>query len=96
MFSVQSLAAYNFWIGEGLDRFGTGDATGGRWAEITAFVLETAGKHDVDPARFWYGTLEPHEVAEPLRERDLAPRSRKSIQEFVFGAEWGTPATTTR
>ena len=33
---------------------------------------------------------DPNAMPEKLRERDLAPRSRKTISEFVFGGEWGT------
>ncbi len=32
---------------------------------------------------------EPEELPEPLRERDLAPRQRRPIAEFVFGNRWG-------
>ncbi|MDB5056828.1 MAG: nitroreductase [Chloroflexi bacterium] len=31
----------------------------------------------------------PHDLPEDLRERELAPRTRKPIHEFVFGDEWG-------
>ena len=64
---VQSLAAYNFWVGEGLDRFGAGEATGGHWAEITMFVLDTAGVSEADARTFWYGSLGPRETAEVER-----------------------------
>jgi len=33
--------------------------------------------------------LDPAELPEKLKERDLAPRSRKSLREFVFGGRWG-------
>lgn len=33
---------------------------------------------------------DPSTSPEKLKERDLAPRNRKSIDEFVFGGEWGT------
>ncbi|MHC4429713.1 MAG: nitroreductase family protein [Planctomycetota bacterium] len=32
---------------------------------------------------------EPDALPEQLRERDLAPRKRKPIAEFVFGSRWG-------
>jgi nitroreductase len=32
-------------------------------------------------------------LPEKLRERDLAPRTRKPLAEFVFGSEWGLPST---
>ncbi len=33
---------------------------------------------------------DPDSMPEKLRERDLAPRSRKTVAQFVFGGEWGT------
>jgi nitroreductase len=33
---------------------------------------------------------DPNTLPEKLRERDMAPRSRKKLSEFVFGGEWGT------
>jgi nitroreductase len=33
---------------------------------------------------------DPNALDERLRERDLAPRSRKPLAEFVFGGRWGT------
>jgi nitroreductase len=32
---------------------------------------------------------DPGKLPEKYRERDLAPRGRKSLAEFVFGEEWG-------
>ena len=32
---------------------------------------------------------EPHALPSELRERELAPRSRKTLQEFVFAKTWG-------
>ncbi|MDX1388089.1 MAG: hypothetical protein R3344_02815, partial [Acidobacteriota bacterium] len=80
---VHSLAAYNFWVGEGLDRFGAGDATGGHWADITELVLDTAGKRDVDTRRFWYGSLGPREVAEV--ERVLGRKAIERIRDDPLG-----------
>ena len=37
------------------------------------------------------GSLE--DLPEALRERELAPRSRKPISSFVFAGQWGQPAT---
>jgi len=34
----------------------------------------------------------PASLPDPLRERDLAPRQRKPLREFVFSGQWGTPA----
>jgi nitroreductase len=33
---------------------------------------------------------DPSILAENLRGRDLAPRTRRSLSEFVFGSQWGT------
>jgi nitroreductase len=33
---------------------------------------------------------DPAALPEKLRERDLAPRKRKALAEFVFGGAWGT------
>lgn len=33
---------------------------------------------------------DPQTLPEALRERDLAPRPRKTLGEFVFGTTWGT------
>jgi nitroreductase len=35
---------------------------------------------------------DPATLPERLRERDLAPRQRKTLGEFVFGGSWGTPS----
>jgi nitroreductase len=36
---------------------------------------------------------DPNTLVDKLRERDLTPRTRKTLAEFVFGAEWGTPSS---
>ena len=42
------------------------------------------------------GYVAPSEtLPEKLRERDENPRQRKSIDQFVFGDRWGTPASWT-
>src|SRR5262249_51135553 len=33
---------------------------------------------------------DPGTLPEKFKERDLAPRTRKPLAEFVFGGEWGT------
>ena len=33
---------------------------------------------------------DPDTLPEKYRERDLAPRTRKPLAEFVFGGEWGS------
>jgi nitroreductase len=35
---------------------------------------------------------EPASLPEGLRERDLAPRTRKPLAQFVFGTRWGEPS----
>jgi nitroreductase len=35
---------------------------------------------------------DPNTLPDKLRERDLAPRTRKPLAEFVFGGAWGTAA----
>ena len=33
---------------------------------------------------------DPNSLVDPYKQRDLAPRSRKHLGEFVFGGKWGT------
>ena len=35
----------------------------------------------------------PEALEEPLRARDLSPRARRPLGQFVFSGEWGEPAT---
>jgi nitroreductase len=35
---------------------------------------------------------DPASLPDPLRQRDLAPRQRKPLREFVFSGQWGTPS----
>lgn len=49
------------------------------WEPIAAFVIGYVG--------------EPENLPDQLRERELAPRSRKPIKDFVMSGEWGRPAT---
>ena len=39
---------------------------------------------------------DPTNVPAELRERDLAPRQRKPLHEFVFAGRWGEPSPLTR
>jgi nitroreductase len=39
---------------------------------------------------------DPDTLPEKLRERDLAPRTRKPLAEFVFGGAWGTASSLLR
>jgi NAD(P)-dependent dehydrogenase (short-subunit alcohol dehydrogenase family) len=36
---------------------------------------------------------DPSTLPENLKGRDLAPRTRKKLAEFVFGGRWGTSST---
>ncbi len=36
---------------------------------------------------------DPNTLPEKLKERDLAPRTRKPLAEFVFGGEWGAASS---
>jgi nitroreductase len=48
------------------------------WEPIAAFVIGYPG--------------DPNSLPDKLRVRELAPRSRKPISEFVMSGEWGHPA----
>jgi nitroreductase len=37
---------------------------------------------------------DPNALSENLKQRELSPRSRKPIEEFVFGVEWGKTASS--
>ena len=39
---------------------------------------------------------DPGALPEKYRERDLAPRTRKPLAEFVFGGVWGSASTLVR
>ena len=50
-----------------------------------------------DGAEAWTGMAigyagDPARLPESLRPRELAPRRRKPLNEFVFGGHWGNPA----
>jgi len=70
------------------------------------FVHQMAGFH-VDRAREVYGIPEGYEpvaamaigylddpgrLPDDLRERELAPRTRKPLESFVFSGQWGQPS----
>ena len=97
---VHSLAAYNFWVGEALDRLGTGGEKGARWGEVTRLVLAQSGRSGEEADRFWYGDLTPRETAafdgalarsavrrvaqDPL---GYAARAARGIAQFWYQAE---------
>ncbi len=35
---------------------------------------------------------DPHSLTETLRQREIAPRQRKPLNQFVFSGSWGQPA----
>lgn len=35
---------------------------------------------------------DPNQLPEKLKARDLAPRTRKPLKEFIFSGRWGQPA----
>jgi nitroreductase len=49
------------------------------WEPISAFVIGYPG--------------DPQSLPETLRERELAPRARKPLSEFVMAGNWGRPAS---
>lgn len=70
------------------------------------FVHQMAGFH-VEKARAAFGIPEdwepvaaiaigypgdPESLPQPLRDRELAPRARKPLKEFVMSGTWGQPA----
>ena len=83
---VHSLIAYNFWVGEGFDRYGTGEPPGGNWTKIRDLVLSEGGVSDEHPERFWYGTLEPREAAE--LESKLAGAAMTRVTSDPLGYVW--------
>ena len=38
----------------------------------------------------------PQQLSEPYKQRDLTPRSRKLLSQFVFGGTWGSPCDWTQ
>jgi nitroreductase len=49
------------------------------WEPIAAFVIGYPG--------------DASSLPDPLREREVAPRERKSLESFVMGGHWGRPAS---
>jgi hypothetical protein len=39
---------------------------------------------------------DPNLLPEQLRQRDLAPRTRRPLAEFVFGGDWGKASELAR
>ena len=99
---VHSLAAYNFWVGEGLHRFGPGDPPSGNYPRAVRFALDRAGPDFADD-RFWYAGLEPRRAAELERRLSSAAVGRvtsdpagyagrviKGVGSYWFGAQTRT------
>ncbi len=74
---VQSLTWYNFWLGEGFDRFGREQAKGEFYRQRIELIFETAGLPPPDLNRWWWGQLTPAQL------RELEPRLRARAQEYV-------------
>jgi hypothetical protein len=72
---VHSLAAYNFWIGEGFDQFGSGSPPSGNYPEIIDYALAQAAP-EFRNERFWYASLEPRQAARLDTELGQAARRR--------------------
>lgn len=77
-------------------------------AQALGLAAHQMAGFDVEKARTTLGVPEGHEpltmvavgrsgdpasLPEKLRERELAPRTRKALDSFVFGSEWGEPYT---
>jgi hypothetical protein len=77
---VHSLVAYNFWLGEGYDRAQATAGRGDRYPDALRFVLHQAGYPEKEAGRFWYGELQPREVAdlEHKLSRDAIERIRRN------------------
>ena len=60
---VHSLHAYNFWTGEGFDRFGEGWFSIGEWRDVWNLIGEKWGVPAEKRAQFCYADLTPHESA---------------------------------
>lgn len=75
---VHSLAAYNFWFGEAVDRFGVEEGSGESRNKCLELIFEKGGIDPQRKPRFWYGTLTPEETA-ALEQR----LSRAAIAEIV-------------
>jgi hypothetical protein len=60
---VHSLLAYNFWVGEAFEVYGAGPPPAGNWGEILDYARARAGPAAPDPSGFWYGALDPHDLA---------------------------------
>jgi len=90
---VHSLGAYNFWIGEGFDRFGAGDPPSGNYPSIVRFALSQAGP-GFDAARFTYRSLTPGRAAELDGKLAQAARDRIAADPVGYAARVarGVPA----
>jgi hypothetical protein len=60
---VESLAGYNFWLGESADRFGFAPDFGTARERAHRLMTEEAGTIETRTPSFWYGTLTPREAA---------------------------------
>lgn len=60
---VNSLAAYNFWVGEAFDRLGSGWTDSQRWRGTLDLLVEQGALTEQEREGFHYANLTPREVA---------------------------------
>lgn len=85
---VHSLGAYNFWIGEGFDRYGAGEGPAGNWGEILPFVLAQAEIDGAEAQGFWYVELDPREAAALDSKLGRAAVERITRDPVGYVARW--------
>jgi 4-amino-4-deoxy-L-arabinose transferase-like glycosyltransferase len=59
---VESLAGYNFWLGESADRYGFAPDFGVSRARAHELMAREAGTQETRSPSFWYATLSPREA----------------------------------
>jgi hypothetical protein len=90
---VESLAGYNFWLGESAERYGFAPSFAESRREAHALMTEEAGTAETS-ASFWYATLTPREA--PAFDAKLrraawtlvARRPWHMAKRFVHGRVW--------
>ena len=80
---IQSLVAYNFWLGEGFDRFGTNELRGVSRRLSMELIFDEAGLDKSRLDRFWWIQLTPGECASI--ERRLSHEAWKRITDDPSG-----------
>ena len=59
-------------------------------------IYEVPKDHEVVSGLAIGYAARPQQLAEPYKQRDLAPRFRKPLAQFVFGGTWGSPCDWVR